>query len=302
MYQIIIKATGFIVMILLGIFSRKAGLVTKAEGKTFGKVIMNFTLPCSLIYGFASVQFNILMILSFFIGLGLSIGGMVIGKKVYGHKSNLETANGMLCCSCYNISNFAIPFCQSFFTATATGYLGMFDVGNCIMCLGGVNAFVEMVLHGKRKVNIKTLVSNLLHSVPFVVYLFLIFMSIIHINFPQAVMDVVGMIAPANIFLIMFMAGTQVDLTGSISALLPACKIIGIRYMLAIAAAIIIYFLPLPLLFRQVMMIVPFSPISSPTLIYAQQNGCDVELTAMVSTLSMLCSIATYVVLIIVLL
>ena len=43
MYATIIKAIGFIVMILIGMFSRRVGLVTIEEGKVFGKIIMDFT-------------------------------------------------------------------------------------------------------------------------------------------------------------------------------------------------------------------------------------------------------------------
>lgn len=298
MYATIIKAIGFIVMILIGMFSRRVGLVTIEEGKAFGKIIMNFTLPCSLIYGFSSVQFDMMMLLALAFGFLLSYAGMLVGRCLYRNRTALEMAGGMLCCSGYNIANFAIPFCQSFFPIAATGYLGMFDVGNCIMCLGGTNAFAEMALHGTRKVSLRQLCSNLLHSVPFMVYLILIGMSLVRVPFPAAVLDIVGMIAPANIFLIMFMVGTQVNFGKSAQALRAAFKLLGIRFLMAAVFAAVLSFTALPALFKQVMMIAPFSPISSPTVIYVQQNGCDMETAAAASTLSILFSILCYVLII----
>ena len=88
-----------------------------------------------------------MMLLALAFGFLLSYAGMLVGRCLYRNRTALEMAGGMLCCSGYNIANFAIPFCQSFFPIAATGYLGMFDVGNCIMCLGGTNAFAEMALH-----------------------------------------------------------------------------------------------------------------------------------------------------------
>ena len=83
MYATIIKAIGFIVMILIGMFSRRVGLVTIEEGKVFGKIIMNFTLPCSLIYGFSSVQFDMMMLLALAFGFLLSYAGMLVGRCLY---------------------------------------------------------------------------------------------------------------------------------------------------------------------------------------------------------------------------
>ena len=81
-------------------------------------------------------------------------------------------------------------------------------------------------------------------------------------------------------------------------ALRAAFKLLGIRFLMAAVFAAVLSFTALPALFKQVMMIAPFSPISSPTVIYVQQNGCDMETAAAASTLSILFSILCYVLII----
>ncbi len=49
MADIIIKALGFVGIIILGYVLKDKGLFTKEHGRFLGKVIVNITLPCALL-------------------------------------------------------------------------------------------------------------------------------------------------------------------------------------------------------------------------------------------------------------
>ncbi|WP_295361596.1 AEC family transporter [uncultured Pseudoramibacter sp.] len=296
MYTVIIKAIGFVVIIALGYFSQKFGIVTKEDGKIFGKVIMTFTLPCSLIYGFSGVHFNMLMLFALVIGFTMSTIGLILGDIVSGKSAKLARGNNMLCCSGYNIGNFAIPFSQSFFPLAATSYLGMFDIGNCIMCLGGDLAIVESKISDGSCLNFIEILRKLYHSIPFMVYVVLMILSIVEMAVPKPIYDIVSLIAPANIFLIMFMIGTQIEFDGLSTVLRPVMRIFAVRIAIAIGFIVVIQFMPLPQDYQRIMTIAVLSPIASPTMIYAEELGCDLKVTAAASTLSMLLSIIAYVI------
>lgn len=189
MFDIIVKAAGFVIIILLGMFSREMGLLKKEDSFILSRIIVTFTLPCALIAGFGGITFSVLTFITLLLGFLCNAFLLTMGKFLTRKGTSLEKANAMICTSGYNIGAFAIPFCQSFFTPQILSYIIMFDIGNCIMCLGGSAAIAKFEIDSGSKFSVMTIVRKLSRSVPFVVYMFLMLISLFHLEIPAPCKD-----------------------------------------------------------------------------------------------------------------
>lgn len=293
MNDIILKCLGFILMILLGTFSRRIGIVTKEDGKKISKIALTFTLPCSLILGFQGVAFSFWMIVCFICGIVLPMVVSFSAKYLISRGATPhETANNMICGCGYNGGSFAIPFCQSFFPASAISYLIMFDMGNSIMAFGGAGALGGSVLETEGHFSLKTLVRKLFSSVPFCVYVVLLITAVFGIQLPEAFLSLITPIAQANIFLMMFTVGTQLELKIDRMMFEEVWRIFALRLGWGAVFGILIHMPPADILMKQVLTIMAFAPLCTPAVIWSQELGCDTRIPAMVCSLGIIVSIA----------
>ena len=127
-FDIIVKAAGFVFIIILGMFSRRIGLLKKDDSRILSKIIVTFTLPCALISGFGGITFSALTFITLLLGFLCDMFLMMTGKFLARNQSPSERANAMICTSGYNIGAFVVPFCQSFFSPEILSYIIMFDI------------------------------------------------------------------------------------------------------------------------------------------------------------------------------
>lgn len=295
MYNVIIKSIAFIIIIFLGAFSVRKGILTKEEGKILNKIIMNFTLPCALIAGFGNVSFSFWMAVAILFGLCVNFISLFAGKHFISKNCTPhETANNMLCTATYNIGNFSVPFCQSFLPEASLAYLISFDIGNSIMTLGGAAAVAQNCIQPGNGIDIRAFVKRLSSSVPFICYVILLFLSVFHIRIPQAGLTVFSMIGQANMFLVMFTIGTQLDVHIEKNDISAIVKIIALRIIIAAAISVAIQFVPMEPALRKVLVIAIFSPLSGIAVIFSQQLGCDTKLAAMMSSITIPVSLIIY--------
>jgi len=292
MNEIILKCLGFIFMILLGTFARRIGMITKEDGKKISRIALTFTLPCSLTLGFSGVNFSFWMIICFACGIILPTAVSLSAKYLISRKATPhETANNMICCCGYNGGSFAIPFCQSFFPAYAIGYLVMFDMGNSIMAFGGGGALGGSALETNGHISMKTLINKLFTSVPFCVYLVLLTLSVFGIRLPDVFLDFITPIAQANIFLMMFTVGSQLELKIDREMISEVWKIFAVRLGWGVLFGVLIHMTSADILMKQVLTIISFAPLCTPSVIWSQELGCDTRIPAMVCSLGIIVSI-----------
>ena len=302
MNEIIMKSMGFVFMVLLGTFSRRTGIITKEDSKILSKIAMTFTLPCALTVGFNGVSFTFWMVICFLCGILVPAACAVTARITLSKgKTPHEIANNMICCCGYNGGSFAIPFCQSFFPASAIGYLIMFDMGNSIMAFGGAGAFGGSVLDNGG-FNGKKLVKKLFSSVPFCVYMVLMCLSLFGIRLPDVVIDFITPVAQANIFLMMFNVGVQIELNVDRSIVKDLLGIFAVRMAVGAVFGTLIFLLPADILMQQVLTIIAFAPLCTPAVIWSQDLECDTRVPAMACSLGILVGIVTYIALLIIML
>ena len=163
MFDVLIKALGFVIVIVIGFLLKQFRILKKEDGYTLATIIMNVTLPCALFSNANGITINGAMIVLILMGIILNVLMVAIGYFVSNGKSAPTRAAYMINCSGYNIGNFVLPFVQAFFPGMGVAYLCMFDVGNALMGLGGTFAIASSVVSSEQKLS----VSNVKYQLQF---------------------------------------------------------------------------------------------------------------------------------------
>lgn len=286
MGAILIKAFSFILIIIIGYSFKKIGVFGQEDYKIVTKIIMNITLPCALITGFANFQMDKSMLFIILLGFLCNIIMSSIGFFVARKKSNKEKAFNMLNLAGYNIGCFTLPYVQSFLGAYAVGITSLFDIGNSIMCTGGTYAIASGVAGEGEKQNIKDFFKKIFSSVPFDTYLFMFIVTITGVKLPGIIYTITANVSAGNAFLSMLMIGMIFECKMKKENLIKISSLLGIRYLFAAIFALIIYFyMPFSLEIKHVLMILVFGPIPVLAPVFTGKCGCDEGLSGVINSL-----------------
>ena len=299
MAEIMIKAAGFVFVIIIAFILKQVHVLEKRDGLTIATIIMNVTLTCALLTNASGITIDQSMIILLLIGLASNIIMLFISFILSRKEENILKGYYMINCSGYNIGNFVMPFVQSFFPGMGVAYLCMFDVGNSIMCLGGSYALAGSVASSNQKLTPKTVIKKLFSSIPFDVYLLIFVLALFKISIPQPILSVASFIGAGNGFLAMFMIGLLLEVKINPSEMKIVLKTLLIRVLFgAILMSIVYFIVPIPML-AKIVILAMAAPITTVSAVFSKNIGYHRDAPAISSSLSIIISIAVLVVLII---
>ena len=137
-------------------------------------------------------------------------------------------------------------------------------------------------------------------SVPFLTYLIVTLMNVLHIRVPGPILSCAGIIGNANAFLAMLMIGVGFQLNLDREKLGRAIRLLIVRYGLATAMALAFWFLlPFDMEVRKTLVLLSFAPIPSSVPGFTAEMGSDVGLSCTINSLSIICSIVLMVALLV---
>ncbi|WP_315067014.1 AEC family transporter [uncultured Clostridium sp.] len=286
MGEILIKAFSFVLIIILGYVFKRRGLFGSKDYKIVTKIIMNITLPCALITGFANFKMDNSMLFIILFGFLANIIMSSVGFILARNKDNKEKAFNMLNLAGYNIGCFTLPYVQSFLGPYAVGIASLFDTGNSIMCTGGTYAIASGIAGEGGKQSIKGFLKKMFSSVPFDTYLFMFIVTILGIRLPQAIYNVTSNLSAGNAFLSMLMIGMVFECNFKKEQLVKVASMLGIRYLSAVIFALIIYFLiPFSEEIKHVLVILVFGPVSVLSPVFTGLCKSDEGLAGVVNSM-----------------
>lgn len=285
MGTVLVKAFGFLFMIALGFVLKRVGLFSLDDSGLLSKLVLKITLPMAIISNFRGLELNRSYLLAIGVGFGVHIVAIAVVLLLTRKKSPAHKAFYIINTSGYNIGLCTLPYMSSFFAADAVALVCMFDVGNAIMCFGITFTIAMMIAKGKEGINGKEILKTLFSSMPFVTYLVMILLCAGNIQLPEPVYTVAGMIGQANAFLAMLLIGILFEPKINKSELKDMTGVFMLRMALGIAFALLIYyFLPVPLMYRQILAIIVFSPILSVAPIYTERCGYNRSVAAVLNS------------------
>ena len=298
MLDILTRAGSFIAIIVLGYVLKKIGVFKEEDFGVLSKICIRITLPGAIITSFAGKEIDPSLLALLFLGIGCGVIYICLGFLLNLRASRERRAFEILNLLGYNIGCFTMPFAQSFLGPMGVIATSLFDSGNAFICLGGAFGVASSVKDG-RGFDFKRIVKALSRSVPFVTYILMVLLNLLHIALPDVVLECAGIIGGANSFMAMFMIGVGFKLSlGNRSQLGQILKILLVRYGVAAVLALIFYFaLPFDLQVRQALVILAFSPIGSAVPPFTAELGGDAGLSSAINSMAIVISILIYVVL-----
>ena len=96
MFDVLIKALGFVIVIVIGFLLKQFRILKKEDGYTLATIIMNVTLPCALFSNANGITINGAMIVLILMGIILNVLMVAIGYFVSNGKSNKSSVYDQL--------------------------------------------------------------------------------------------------------------------------------------------------------------------------------------------------------------
>ncbi|MDD3252399.1 MAG: AEC family transporter [Lachnospiraceae bacterium] len=286
MWEIIVKAFSIIFIIALGYVMKKRGIFKVEDRKVLSNMIFMITLPCVLISSFKSFQYSNSLIISIFVGLGINLVMLLVGYLFARKRDHSTKGLYMMNCCGYNIGTFTFPFVASFLDASSMIIVAMFDIGNAIMSLGGTYAITAGVTNTGDKGSFGEFFKRLFSSIPFITYMTMLLLSLIGIRLPAEVYTVTDLIGGATTFLVMFMIGIIFEIQIPKEDIKDVGAIVAIRYIGSLLFAILIYrYLPIPEMYRKVLMISVFAPNTAIAAVFCQKLGCKPSVAGVLNSI-----------------
>ncbi len=289
MQQALLKAFSFILIIALGYGLKKAGLFGPKDYTVMTRVVLNITLPASVIVSFAKNPLDLQLLALVALGFGFNCILLALGHLIGRPKGGKSWPLWALCLPGYNIGAFALPFTQSFLGAQGVAAACLFDAGSAIMCTGGSYAVTDALIHRERKFSLAAVGRKLLGSTPFLAYMTMLVLSLLQVPIPALITDLVTPIANANPYCAMMMVGLMFEIHFPKETIRNVAGIVALRALVAIPLSLYFYFLcPLPPIAAQTLAVLVFAPPSALTAAFTEKCGGD---SAAASCATSLCTI-----------
>ncbi|MFI3225825.1 MAG: hypothetical protein R3Y09_00330 [Clostridia bacterium] len=290
MNDIIAKAAGFVIIILLAYALKKIGVFKIEDKRVFGGMLININLPCVIISGFQSFQYDTSLVVAMVIGLFASFMGIFVGYLVSRKKDKESKILHMMCTPGYNIGIFTVPFVASFLSPTAVICVLMFDVGNAIMVFGTTAAITSAVVNKERGNPIPAILKRLFTTVPFVTYIVMVLIPTLGFSLPKEVYVITDIGANATAFLAMIMIGIMIEFKIKKDDLKQTTSALLARYGHSFFVSLVIFFLPYDIEIRKALIIAMLSPLSTSSIVFGENLGGKPSALAVFSSLNIIIS------------
>lgn len=290
MVDVLIKAGCFIAIIILGYALKQIGIFKDSDFTVLSNVTLKITLPAAIISNFANKELDpslfILTLLAFSCGCLYILLGFILNLG----KSRDQRAFEMLNLPGYNIGCFALPFVQNFLGPLGVMSCCLFDIGNGFICLGGAFSISSVVKNGG-KFTFGRIVRTLSKSIPFLCFLIMPVLCLLHIPIPKPITAFTDTISNANAFCAMLMLGVGFKVCAEKSQLGRIIHILSVRFSVAALLAACFYFLlPFAPEVRKTLVLLVFSPIGSAVPAFTGEMKSDIGLSSAINSISIICS------------
>lgn len=299
MLVVLSKAIAFVLIILIGYICKRRGVFAPTDYQLVSKIVLNITLPCAVISSFAHFQLDLSLLAAVALGLSGNCVMILIALMLTRRETLAAKIFYIFSLAGYNIGCFTLPFAQAFLTPFAVVALCMFDVGNSIMCTGMTYALTASCIGyadgHKDRFSMKSIAEKLLHSVPFVVYISMLILSLVGVQFPKSVYTFTDIVGAANPFLSMLMIGMMFEIKLDKQAMGYVKELFSVRYLTSLACAgAFIYFAPFKQEVNYVIALAFMAPCTIIGPIFVEKLGGNVQLASLFNSMTIITSVILF--------
>lgn len=299
MLVVLSKAIAFVLIILIGYICKRRGVFAPTDYQLVSKIVLNITLPCAVISSFAHFQLDLSLLAAVALGLSGNCVMIFVALMLTRRETLAAKIFYIFSLAGYNIGCFTLPFAQAFLTPFAVVALCMFDVGNSIMCTGMTYALAASCIGyadgHKDRFSMKSIAEKLLHSAPFVVYISMLILSLVGVQFPKSVYTFTDIVGAANPFLSMLMIGMMFEIRLDKQAMGYVKELFSVRYLTSLACAgAFIYFAPFKQEVNYVIALAFMAPCTIIGPIFVEKLGGNVQLASLFNSMTIITSVILF--------
>ena len=299
MLIVLSKALAFVLIILIGYICKRRGVFAPTDYQLVSKIVLNITLPCAVISSFAHFQLDLSLLAAVALGLSGNCMMLFVALMLTRRETLAAKIFYIFSLAGYNIGCFTLPFAQAFLTPFAVVALCMFDVGNSIMCTGMTYALTASCIGyadgHKDRFSMKSIAEKLLHSAPFVVYISMLILSLVGVQFPKSVYTFTDIVGAANPFLSMLMIGMMFEIKLDKQAMGYVKELFSVRYLTSLACAgAFIYFAPFKQEVNYVIALAFMAPCTIIGPIFVEKLGGNVQLASLFNSMTIITSVILF--------
>jgi predicted permease len=300
MSEVICKAAAMVAIIILGYVLKRIGFLSRDDFPVLSRIMINITLPCSIIAKFIDFQMDYSFLIFILFGLVLNLILISTGFLA-GMPDKKRQAFFMINFSGYNIGSFTLPFIQEFLGTSGVVATCMFDAGNSVMCTGGTLALASTVADSGGKQGIGSFFKKLFSSVPTDVYLIMLLLSALRIHLPLFLSTLAKTAGNANAFLAMLVIGLGFEWNMQRSEIRDTFFDLVFRYGFSVLIALAFWnLLPFEREVRVALVLTCFSPISALAPSFTMKTGGSVAISSAINSVSIVMSVIIMTILLIV--
>lgn len=299
MLVVLSKAIAFVLIILIGYMCKRRGVFAPTDYQLVSKIVLNITLPCAVISSFAHFEMDYSLIAAVFLGLCGNLLMLFVALMLTRGDTPATKIFYIFSLAGYNVGCFTLPFAQAFLTPFAVVGLCMFDVGNSIMCTGMTYALTASCIGyadgHKDRFSMKSIAEKLLHSAPFVVYISMLILSLVGVQFPKSVYTFTDIVGAANPFLSMLMIGMMFEIKLDKQAMGYVKELFSVRYLISlVCAGAFIYFAPFKQEVNYVIALAFMAPCTIIGPIFVEKLGGNVQLASLFNSMTIITSVILF--------
>ena len=289
----LLRPLSYVIVIAAGFLLKRAGFFHARDRHLLSRIMINITLPCAVVQAFEGFSRD--GSLFFIVGIGFLcalVPMLVMIPLSRGDAARLR-AYRLLNVGGYNIGCFSLPLIEAFMGSASAVVACLFDTGNAVMMTGGSYAMTSTLLKtGGKRESAKDIALKFLKSAPFDTYMVMLALTALSVHLPDALFALTRPAGQANAFIAMLVIGLTFEPVRDAALLRETARELLWRYAFAAAFAAAIYFAaPLPLIARQTLVVICFSPLSTLAPIYTDRCGGDAALAGFTNSASIAVSL-----------
>lgn len=287
----------YVAIIVIGQGLRLADAFPRDGVRPISTLILNVTLPCSIIVFLSGIELSAELFAPFFAGLAanwiVAIAAFLITARAAAEPGmSWLKPFSILNMSGYNVGTFAMPFTMGVLPPSSFVAVCLFDAGNSVMVTGGTYAVVTNKEKGALLRRIAGVLRRLATVPAIWTYVFVMVLAALRWTLPDPILDFCRIVGAANPFLSMLMIGLSINLRLDWKKLRPLLGLIVWRVAINAALAVGVYFLvPIAEGLRFACVLALMAPMPVMGLIFSMKAKLDHEAAANLNSASVVVSV-----------
>jgi hypothetical protein len=281
-----------LLLVALGYLIKRAGLVSRDDGRVLNRIVLYVTLPAMnlLVISRAELSWTLLILPVLFLATAVVIRWAGRAPARWLGLSRQDTGTFVVSL-CGVMGSLAYPFAEAAFGEPGVRTVAVSDLGNAIGIFG-VAYYVSFFYSGRGQFSVGQVLKKVAVFFPLHAFLVALFFNLLRVQFTGVVGGFISTLASLNTPLLLLALGIYLEIDISWQESRVLLTQLAYKYGTGLIVALFcLWALPVSGPTRAVAFVFPLMSTSFSTLLYSVEQDLNPRLAAMLISLTMLISL-----------